>query len=53
MKKDDMFESLMTKYNELRTELIELQNQFNVKKDEYIKIEGALEALNSLDSEKE
>jgi hypothetical protein len=53
MKKDDMFENLMAKYTELRTELIELQNQFNVKKDEYIKIEGALEALNSLDSEKE
>lgn len=47
-----MIENLMERYKELRNELIELQNQFNVKKDEYIKIEGAIEALNSLESEK-
>jgi len=52
MQKTEMIENLMERYKELRNELIELQNQFNVKKDEYIKIEGAIEALNSLESEK-
>ena len=40
-----MIEELSTKEAELRTELLELEKQFNIKKEQYLKIQGALEAL--------
>lgn len=40
-----MLEELSTKEAELRTDLLELEKQFNTKKEQYLKIQGALEAL--------
>ncbi len=40
-----MLEELQSKEAELRTELLDLEKQFNSKKEQYLKIQGALEAL--------
>jgi len=40
-----MIQELSQKEHELRTELVELEKQFNLKKEQYLKIQGALEAL--------
>ena len=40
-----MIEELNQKEQELRNELLELEQQFNIKKEQYLKIQGALEAL--------
>ena len=44
-----MTEVLTEKANKLRDELISLEQQFNVKKEEFLKVQGALEALNELE----
>jgi len=51
MKKQEMLETLQTQGTNLNKEIVELQEQFNYKKDQLIRIEGALEALNLLDDE--
>ena len=51
MKKQEMLETLKTQGTNLNKEIVELQEQFNYKKDQLIRIEGALEALNLLDDE--
>jgi len=40
-----MLEELQSKEAELRSELLDLEKQFNSKKEQYLKIQGALEAL--------
>tara|TARA_B100000965_G_C19002828_1_gene503234 strand:- start:139 stop:324 length:186 start_codon:yes stop_codon:yes gene_type:complete len=40
-----MIQELSEKEAQLRNELLELEKQFNVKKEQYLKIQGALEAL--------
>jgi chaperonin cofactor prefoldin len=52
MKKEDMYENLTQRYENLKEELVEIQNQFNIKREEFLKIQGALEALSVLESEK-
>ncbi len=42
---------LQNRSEELRDELLELEREFNTKKEQYIKIQGALEALIELDRE--
>ena len=44
-----MTEVLTEKANKLRDELISLEQQFNQKKEEFLKVQGALEALNELE----
>jgi chaperonin cofactor prefoldin len=44
-KLSDMVEELTEKAETLRTELMELEKEFNTKKEEFIKIQGALEAF--------
>ncbi len=44
-----MTELLTEKANNLRDELISLEQQFNQKKEEFLKVQGALEALNELE----
>jgi len=51
MKKQEMIETLKTQGATLNKEIAELQEQFNYKKDQLIRIEGALEALDLLDDE--
>ena len=54
MDPDKMLEELNSKEAELRNELLELEQQFNMKKEQYLKIQGALEALSMVgDSNKE
>ena len=45
MDPEKMLEELQGKETEVRNELLELEKQFNVKKEQYLKIQGALEAL--------
>jgi len=42
---------LQNRSEELRDELLEIEREFNTKKEQYIKIQGALEALRELDRE--
>ena len=44
-----MTENLQEKAIKLRDELISLEQQFNVKKEEFLRVQGALEALNELE----
>ena len=39
---------LSDKSEKLREELIELENTFNIKKEEFLKIQGALEAIQAM-----
>lgn len=45
-----MNETLLERAATLRDELIALEKDFNLKKEQYLKIQGALEALSELDS---
>tara|TARA_B100000902_G_scaffold348309_1_gene356161 strand:+ start:89 stop:259 length:171 start_codon:yes stop_codon:yes gene_type:complete len=40
-----MIKDLTTKMHTLRDELIEMERNFNLKKEQFLKIQGALEAL--------
>ena len=44
-----MLEELNDKAEKLKNELMELEQMFNVKKEQYLKIQGAIEALEALD----
>ena len=46
-----MIEELKQKEVELRGELLNLEKQFNLKKEQYLKIQGALEALEAVGGE--
>jgi hypothetical protein len=46
-----MLEELSTKEAELRTDLLELEKQFNTKKEQYLKIQGAIEALTMVEGD--
>ena len=49
MKPDDMLEELTDKAEKFKNELMELEQMFNIKKEQYLKIQGAIEALEALD----
>jgi hypothetical protein len=53
MKKSEMTIQLQQSAETLKQELNQLQDTFNNKKEQYVKIMGALEALSLLDEEKE
>ena len=44
-----MLDDLNKQSEKLKEELIKLEQDFNQKKEQYIRIQGALEALNVLD----
>ena len=46
-----MLAELQEKEAELRNELMDLEKQFNLKKEQYLKIQGALEALEAVGGE--
>ena len=48
-----MVEELKQKEVELRGELLDLEKQFIMKKEQYLKIQGALEALEAVRGEPE
>lgn len=43
-----MNEKLNKRAQELKEELINIEAQFNIKKEEFLKVQGALEALDAL-----
>ena len=49
MEPDQMLIELNDKEEKIRNEIIELEQAFNVKKEQYLKIQGAIEALEALD----
>lgn len=51
MQKQEMINQLRQSSETIKQELIQLQETFNSKKEQYVKIEGALEALSLLDEE--
>jgi len=48
-----MLEELNEKEAELRSDLLDLEKQFNSKKEQYLKIQGAIEALTLVGEEPE
>ena len=48
MEPDKMLEELTEKKEILENQLIDLEKMFNEKREQYLKILGALEALNAL-----
>ena len=53
MKQKELIESLVLKATTIAEELRSIELQFNLKKEEFLKVQGALEALNELDSGEE
>ena len=51
MKKQEMISQLQQTAETLKQELAQIQDTFNAKKEQYIKVIGALEALSVLDDE--
>ena len=49
MEKQEMLDDLNKQAEELKEQLMQLERDFNQKKEQYIRIQGALEALNVLD----
>ena len=45
MNSQKMFEDLSNQAEVLKKDLIDLEQQFNMKKEQFIRIQGALEAL--------
>ena len=50
-KRTEMINELTSQSEKLREELMDLERQFNIKKEQFIKIQGALEAINILGAE--
>ena len=48
-----MKETLKKSAEELRERLVELETEFNSKKEQFLKVQGALEALVELSKEEE
>ena len=53
MKKDEMLSDLTKQQEDLKKELIEMEKSFNLKKEQFIRIQGAIEALTILDGNQE
>jgi hypothetical protein len=53
MKLNDMKEALTSQMETVREELLSLEKEFNIKKEHYLKLQGALEALAMIDDTKE
>ena len=50
MKTDDMINDLTKQLDTLRNELLDMERSFTMKKEQFLKIQGALEALNAVKS---
>ena len=48
MEPEMMLDDLNSREAELRSELLDLEKKFNVKKEQYLKVQGAIEALTVL-----
>ena len=45
---DEMINDLTKQLDGLKMELLDMERAFNVKKEQFLKIQGALEALNAV-----
>ena len=45
---DDMINDLTKQLDGLKTELLDMERTFTAKKEQFLKIQGALEALNAV-----
>ena len=52
MEKQNMLDELQKQELELRDDLIKLEKEFNFKKDKYLKVQGAIEALSLVETGK-
>ena len=50
MEKQSMLDELQKQEEELRQDLINLDKEFNIKKDKYLKVQGAMEALSLVET---
>ena len=48
MDSQKMFEDLSAQAEVLKKDLIDLEQQFNMKKEEFFKVQGALEAIQAM-----
>jgi hypothetical protein len=48
MDKNEMTEKLTERAKSLKEDLMNIEAQFNLKKEEFLKVQGALEALEAL-----
>jgi chaperonin cofactor prefoldin len=53
MKQKEMIENLTKQLHSLAEELQNLEKQFSFKKEQFLKVQGALEALNEIEAETE
>jgi len=53
MDSQKMFEDLSNQAEVLKKDLIDLEQQFNMKKEQFIRIQGALEALSLINQKEE
>jgi len=53
MNKKEMTETLTNKAIQIRDELLALEQEFNTKKEEFLKVQGALEALSRLEDDEQ
>ena len=53
MDSQKMFEDLSNQAEVLKKDLIDLEQQFNMKKEQFIRIQGALEALSLVNQKEE
>lgn len=51
MKSEEILKNLTEQGETLRDELLQLEKTFNEKKEQYLKIVGAIEALNLIEKE--
>jgi peptidoglycan hydrolase CwlO-like protein len=51
MKPEKMLEDLLEQGESLKSELLDLEQKFNIKKEQFIRIQGAIEALQHLINE--
>ena len=50
MEKQSMLDELRKQEQELRDDLIKLEKEFNLKKEKYLKVQGAMEALSLVET---
>jgi prefoldin subunit 5 len=53
MNKKEMTESLVNQAQQLAQELQEIERQFVAKKEQFLKVQGALEALSNLENDEQ
>lgn len=51
MKSDEMLSNLNAQSEKLKTDLVLLEKEFNIKKEQFIKIQGAIEVLTKLEED--